>query len=108
MMSEISSGRPHFPTTAVSESITVSGHVHGVGYRAFVLSHALLLGLWGSVRNQEDKTVLVLVSGLPDAIDQLVLELQKGPFGSRVDCVLRTSLGIASETAGTFVIDRDI
>jgi acylphosphatase len=65
------------------------------------------LGLWGSVRNQEDKTVLILVSGLPDAIDRLVLELQKGPFGSRVDCVLRTSLGVASEQSGSFVIDRD-
>lgn len=106
-MSTTPSGRPYFPTTAVTESIIVSGHVHGVGYRAFVLSHALRLGLWGSVRNLEDKTVIVLVSGLPDAIDQLVLELQKGPFGARVDCVLRTSLGVASEQGGSFVIDRE-
>ncbi len=101
------SGPARYPTTAVSESIVVSGLVQGVGYRAFSVSHAQRLGLWGLVRNQSDGTVLILVQGLPDAIDTFIEVLQKGPSGSRVDCLLRSSLGVATEPGGPFIIDRE-
>ena len=58
---------------------TVSGRVQHVGFRAFVLSQALHLGLTGWVRNVEGGRVEVLAQGPKDALAELVNRLSQGP-----------------------------
>lgn len=57
----------------------VEGHVQGVGFRAFVLDHALELGLTGWVRNRWDGTVEVLAEGPKMELENLLTALQRGP-----------------------------
>lgn len=72
-----------------SESVRVRaiarGRVQMVGYRAFVLRHAGEAGLRGTVRNQPDGTVEVLLQGSRDAVEGMVQRLREGPRGARVD-----------------------
>jgi acylphosphatase len=62
----------------------VEGHVHGVGFRAFVIRRASSLGVTGWVRNRWDGTVEVVAEGERPDLDQLVSALQRGPASSRV------------------------
>ncbi|HXQ29765.1 MAG TPA: acylphosphatase [Gemmatimonadales bacterium] len=64
----------------------VYGVVQGVGFRWFVARHAERLGLRGWVRNREDGTVEVLVSGEAGLVE-LARLLEEGPIGARVDRV---------------------
>lgn len=61
------------------------GRVQGVGFRYFVQRHANCLRVYGFVRNLPDGGVEVQAEGAKDALDQLILELKKGPGMSRVD-----------------------
>jgi acylphosphatase len=65
----------------------VRGDVQGVGFRAFVARQARDLGLDGWVRNRNDGTVEVLVTGDDDALQQLHAAVTRGPRMSRVDGV---------------------
>jgi acylphosphatase len=65
----------------------VSGRVQGVGFRWFVYHHATKLGLTGWVKNLSDGRVEVVASGPGEARDALFMQLQRGPFGARVDNV---------------------
>jgi acylphosphatase len=56
----------------------VSGHVQGVGYRAFVRRLAEAAGVSGSARNLPDGRVEVDLEGPGQAVDRLVAELD-GP-----------------------------
>lgn len=72
-----------------SEVVRVRAVVHGrvqmVGYRAFVIRHAGDAGLAGTVRNQPDGTVEVVLEG-PDPDVQRVLDrLREGPRHARVE-----------------------
>lgn len=64
--------------------IVVEGRVQGVGYRYFVRSAALRLGVAGWVRNRADGSVEALLSGSPEAIEALIAELRRGPPGASV------------------------
>lgn len=66
----------------------VRGHVQGVGFRMFVLREAHRLGLAGFTRNRPDGTVEVLATGDAAGLNQLVLRLEQGPPGARVDAVV--------------------
>jgi acylphosphatase len=57
----------------------VEGHVQGVGFRAFVLDHALELDLTGWVRNRWDGTVEVMAEGPKMELEKLLAALQQGP-----------------------------
>jgi len=58
----------------------VYGRVQGVGFRAFVESHARRLGLTGWVRNCPDgATVEVWAEGPPHALARLAQALRRGP-----------------------------
>jgi acylphosphatase len=57
----------------------VDGHVQGVGFRAFVLEHALELGLTGWVRNRWDGTVEVVAEGSKMDLEYLLSILRRGP-----------------------------
>ena len=70
----------------------VKGRVQGVGFRWFVQREAAEIGLRGWVRNTDDGAVEVLAAGEPDQLGDLMLALQKGSRGSRVDRVIEHTL----------------
>lgn len=58
----------------------VSGHVQGVGFRAFVSREAWRLGVRGSVRNRADGSVELVAEHEAQAVlDDLVERLRAGP-----------------------------
>lgn len=66
----------------------VRGRVQGVGFRMFVVREAHRLGLAGFTRNLPDGTVEVLATGEAGSLNSLVLRLEQGPPGARVDAVV--------------------
>lgn len=62
----------------------ISGHVQGVGYRYFVYTHALRLGLTGFAKNNYDGSVSVTAEGNDDNIKILEQLLNQGPSRSNV------------------------
>lgn len=60
-------------------STEITGHVQGVGFRAFARDAALRLGLTGFVRNENDGSVTVVAEGERDKLDALLAELRSGP-----------------------------
>ena len=69
---------------AVRDSISVSGRVQGVGYRAFTVRVASERGLVGGVRNCEDGRVELEAEGPREKIMSLIAALKVGPPASRV------------------------
>lgn len=59
--------------------ILVSGHVQGIGYRAFAVRHANKLNIKGSVENLADGKVKVIAIGEEKNIDEFIEKLKKGP-----------------------------
>ena len=57
----------------------VRGRVQGVGFRYFVVEHALMLGLRGYARNARDGSVEVLAQGPRPALERLLSLLSQGP-----------------------------
>ena len=64
--------------------VRVTGTVQGVGFRWFVRERARRLGLAGWVRNLADGSVEVAASGEEPQVEQLRMELQRGPSGARI------------------------
>ena len=80
----------------------VHGRVQGVGYRMFAIRHAQALGLSGHVRNLPDhRTVEVVAEGPRVALEQLLAQLRRGPYGARVEAV-DTTWGPALGGLGSF------
>jgi len=67
----------------------VEGRVQGVGFRQWVCSHAARLELTGWVQNTEDGRVEVYAEGLPEAIDELLGLLPKGPPLAQVASIVK-------------------
>ena len=65
----------------------IYGVVQGVGFRHFVWKQALRLNLTGWVRNRRDGSVEVVAEGPRSALEDLLQELHRGPWGARVDRV---------------------
>ena len=65
-------------------AFTVSGHVQGVGFRAFARDEARGLGLRGYVRNEWDRTVVGRVEGSVGDLDLFRAALERGPVFGRV------------------------
>ncbi len=67
----------------------VYGRVQGVGFRAFVLNRAQVLGLTGTVRNVyfPSRHVDVVAEGPQPELQSFIALLQQGPPMSRVDKV---------------------
>jgi acylphosphatase len=57
----------------------VKGNVHGVGYRYFVISNAMRLGLTGWVSNEQDGTVRCVAEGPRADLELLLDALREGP-----------------------------
>jgi len=67
--------------------LSISGHVHGVGYRAAFANEAQMLDLTGWVRNRVDGTVEAVVSGDVQAVARIVAWARRGPRGAAVSAV---------------------
>src|SRR4051812_21400732 len=63
---------------------TVSGRVHGVGFRVFVLDAARRFKLRGWVRNTPDGWVEVHAVGERPRLEQLLTLLRQGPPAAQV------------------------
>jgi acylphosphatase len=59
--------------------IHVTGHVQGVFFRNSAKEQAESLGLAGFVRNEPDGSVLVMIEGGPDKLDQFIAWCGEGP-----------------------------
>ena len=65
----------------------VRGDVQGVGFRAATAHEARRAGVAGWVRNLRDGSVEVEAEGPPEAVDQLIKWLRRGPSLARVTAV---------------------
>ncbi|MGL5444382.1 MAG: acylphosphatase [[Mycobacterium] stephanolepidis] len=66
----------------------VHGHVQGVGFRWWVRSRALELGLTGYAANACDGRVHVVAQGDKAVCEQLLAKLNSGETPGRVDLVV--------------------
>jgi acylphosphatase len=71
----------------VQARAVVRGRVQMVGFRAYVLHHAADRGLRGTVRNERDGTLEVMLEGPRDAVENLIRLLHRGPSAAHVDRV---------------------
>lgn len=81
----------------------VTGLVHGVGFRYFVLREAQALGLAGWVANLPDGSVHCVAEGPRDRLEALVDRLREGPPAAIVDGV-STAWMVATGTFGSFAV----
>ena len=67
-------------------TVTVRGHVQGVGFRWWARRQAQSLGVTGWVMNADDERSVELVAeGPPDALAEFESRLRDGPSGARVE-----------------------
>ena len=78
----------------------VSGDVQGVGFRAFTLRQAQVLGLSGWVRNTWDGKVEGEAEGLTGATSEFRSHLERGPVSAHVDSVGVHEIPVLGETSG--------
>lgn len=64
--------------------VTVKGKVQGVYFRASAKQKAMNLGVYGSVRNQADGSVILQIEGEERAVDSMVSWCKSGPALARV------------------------
>jgi acylphosphatase len=77
----------------IRRSCVVIGRVQGVGFRAFVLSHATRRGLTGRVRNGADgRSVEITVEGPAGHVEEFLAAIEHGPPLSHVEAVRTASL----------------
>ena len=80
--------------------VRITGHVQGVGFRAWTEQRANALGLAGWVRNADNGDVEAVFSGSPDAVIAMLAACKEGPRHARVERV--ELLGPAAPTVGPF------
>ncbi len=80
--------------------VGITGHVQGVGFRAWTEQRANALGLSGWVRNAENGDVEAVFSGSTDAVNAMLAACKEGPRHARVERV--ELLGPAAPTVGPF------
>ena len=68
--------------------IKIRGRVQGIGFRWWAVKNAQEIGgISGWVRNVEDGSVEIMMSGEEDKLDKMLLACHNGPPLSRVDRV---------------------
>ena len=68
--------------------VRITGHVQGVGYRAWTVDEARRRGLSGWVRNLGDGDVEAVFSGPKADVDDMIATCRRGPSSARVDHVM--------------------
>ncbi len=84
----------------------VTGHVQGVGFRAFTRHHATQKKLQGWVRNRANGTVELEAEGPRNVLEAFLSILHEGPQYSRVSQISVDWKDANRQTQG-FVILRD-
>jgi acylphosphatase len=79
----------------------VTGRVHGVGFRYFVLREATALGLTGWVANEGDGSLRCVAEGRREPLAALLELLREGPPAAIVDGVSEAWMP-ATGSFGTF------
>jgi acylphosphatase len=82
---------------------TVMGRVQGVGFRYFILTEAMDLGLDGWVANTADGSVRCVAEGSRDLLQALLGRLREGPAAARVERVSEAWMP-ATGTLGPFSV----
>ncbi|MGC8528946.1 MAG: acylphosphatase [Leptospirillia bacterium] len=85
----------------------VTGHVQGVGFRAFVLTLARDLGATGWVANASDGSVQGVATLSEDSLAAFREGLLSGPPGAHVEAVDVADEPLSAEGKGEFRIERD-
>lgn len=65
--------------------LIIRGRVQGVYFRSFTKKNAEQLGIFGWVKNREDKAVEALLQGPEKVVEEMKKLLQKGPVAAQVD-----------------------
>jgi acylphosphatase len=71
----------------IARRMLISGHVHGVGFRWFVMDAASREGVSGWVRNLPDGRVEVFAEGDLDSVTRVERAARRGPARARVERV---------------------
>ena len=75
-------------------AITVSGRVHGVGFRFFSRDAALIFGITGWVRNSPHRTVEMEAQGEAVSVELFSDKVRQGPRLSHIDSVSITEIPV--------------
>lgn len=70
-----------------AKRLVISGRVHGVGYRDWMVEKARALGLSGWVRNRPNGTVEALLAGDIAAVEELSRLCRRGPRLAEVSAI---------------------
>jgi acylphosphatase len=87
--------------TSVRLDARVTGRVHGVGFRYFVLGEAQGMGLVGWVANMPDGSVQCVAEGSRERLEGLLDRLREGPPAAIVEAVSVAWMA-ATGTFGSF------
>jgi len=71
----------------INYKIEVKGNVQGVGYRYAAYQKANILGIKGTVQNQEDGSVVINACAQPEKMQSFVNWCQVGPDAAIVENV---------------------
>ena len=72
----------------INYKIEVKGNVQGVGYRYAAYQKANILGIKGTVQNQEDGSVVINACAQPEKMQSFVNWCQVGPDAAKVENVM--------------------
>ena len=70
-----------------SVTLTIHGHVQGVGFRYFVSQKAELLRISGFVKNQPNGNVYVEAEGEPEQLELFIALCKQGPSHAWIEKV---------------------
>ena len=84
----------------IRRGFRVVGRVQGVGFRWWTRRLAERLGVVGWVRNCADGSVECEAKGAADVVEQLRVELERGPTHARVDAVDCAELEVERDGQG--------
>jgi acylphosphatase len=82
----------------------IKGRVHGVGFRYFVVTRAMRIGVTGFVANDQDGSVRVVAEGPRPDLDRLLDALYEGPASAIVEEVIENWLPYTGHW-GTFSVE---
>lgn len=84
--------------------IILFGQVQGVGFRNYALKEAGRLGIYGSVQNMSDGSVLVVAEGSIANLKAFEKALRKGPLLASISSINAESLPPTHEFIGFSVL----